>query len=32
MPMSVDEFDKFFRDDVAATVKLAKDIGMAPTH
>jgi tripartite-type tricarboxylate transporter receptor subunit TctC len=32
MPMSVDEFDKFFRDDVAATVKLARDIGMVPTH
>jgi tripartite-type tricarboxylate transporter receptor subunit TctC len=32
MPMSVDQFDKFFRDDVAATVKLAKDAGIVPTN
>jgi len=32
MPMSVDEFDKFFRDDVAETVKLAKEIGLGPTN
>ena len=31
-PMSVDEFDKFFRDDVAATVKLARDVGIVPTN
>jgi tripartite-type tricarboxylate transporter receptor subunit TctC len=30
-PMSVDEFTKFCRDDVAATVKLAKDIKLVPT-
>lgn len=28
MPMSVDEFTKFVRDDVASTVKLAKDINL----
>jgi len=32
MPMSVDTFDKFYRDDVAATVKLAKDINLVPTN
>ena len=32
MPMSVDEFAKFFRDDIAATVKLAKDINLVPTN
>ena len=32
MPMSADEFGKFFREDVAATVKLAKDIGIVPTN
>jgi tripartite-type tricarboxylate transporter receptor subunit TctC len=32
LPMSVEQFDKYFRDDVAATVKLAKDIGMVPTN
>jgi tripartite-type tricarboxylate transporter receptor subunit TctC len=32
MAMSVDEFGKFVRDDVAATVKLAKDIHLVPTH
>jgi tripartite-type tricarboxylate transporter receptor subunit TctC len=31
-PMSVDEFDKFFRDDVAATVKLGKDANITPTN
>ncbi len=32
MPMSVDEFGKFVRDDVAATVSLAKEINLAPTN
>jgi len=32
MPMSVDEFAKFVRDDVAATVKLANDINLLPTN
>ena len=32
MPMSVDQFAKFYRDDVAATVKLAKDINLVPTN
>ena len=32
MPMSVDQFDKFYRDDVAATAKLAKDINLVPTN
>ena len=32
MPMSSEEFDKFFRDDVASTIKLAKDIGLTPTN
>jgi tripartite-type tricarboxylate transporter receptor subunit TctC len=31
-PMSVEQFDKFFRDDVAATVKLAKDAHIVPTN
>jgi tripartite-type tricarboxylate transporter receptor subunit TctC len=31
-PMSVDAFDKFFRDDVAAMVKLAKDVNLTPTN
>jgi tripartite-type tricarboxylate transporter receptor subunit TctC len=31
-PMSVDAFDKFFRDDVAATVKLGKDAHIVPTN
>jgi tripartite-type tricarboxylate transporter receptor subunit TctC len=31
-PMSVDAFGKFARDDVAATVKLAKDIALVPTN
>jgi tripartite-type tricarboxylate transporter receptor subunit TctC len=32
MPMSVEQFGKFYRDDVAATVKLAKDINLVPTN
>jgi len=32
MPMTVDEFGKFYRDDVAATVRLAKDIHLVPTN
>ena len=32
MPMSVDQFAKFYQDDVAATVKLAKDINLVPTN
>ena len=32
MPMSVDEFTKFFHDDVASTVKLAKDINLKATN
>jgi tripartite-type tricarboxylate transporter receptor subunit TctC len=32
MPLSVDQFDKFFREDVAATVKLGKEAGIVPTH
>jgi tripartite-type tricarboxylate transporter receptor subunit TctC len=32
MPMSVEQFDKFYRDDVAATVKLARDINFVPTN
>jgi tripartite-type tricarboxylate transporter receptor subunit TctC len=31
-PMSVEQFEKFFRDDVAATVKLAKDANIVPTN
>ena len=31
-PMSVEQFDQFFRDDVAATVKLAKDAHIVPTN
>jgi hypothetical protein len=31
-PMSVEEFDKFFRDDLAATVKLGKDANITPTN
>jgi len=30
--MSVDEFAKFVRDDIASTVKLAKDINLTPTN
>jgi tripartite-type tricarboxylate transporter receptor subunit TctC len=32
MPMSVDQFGKFVRDDVAGIVKLAKDINLVPTN
>jgi tripartite-type tricarboxylate transporter receptor subunit TctC len=32
MPLSVDEFDKFYRKDVTAIVKLAKDINLVPTN
>jgi tripartite-type tricarboxylate transporter receptor subunit TctC len=32
MPMSVDQFDKFYRDDVAATIKLARDINLVPMN
>jgi len=32
MPLSVDEFAKFVRDDVAGIVKLAKDINLTPTN
>jgi tripartite-type tricarboxylate transporter receptor subunit TctC len=32
MPMSVEEFGKFYNDDVASIVKLAKDIKLAPTN
>jgi tripartite-type tricarboxylate transporter receptor subunit TctC len=31
-PMSVDDFAKFCRDDITATVKLAKDINLTPTN
>jgi tripartite-type tricarboxylate transporter receptor subunit TctC len=30
MPMSIDQFDKYFRDDVAATTKLAEEAGIKP--
>jgi tripartite-type tricarboxylate transporter receptor subunit TctC len=30
-PMSVDEFTKFCRDDVAGTIKLARDINLTPS-
>jgi tripartite-type tricarboxylate transporter receptor subunit TctC len=32
MPLSVGEFTKFFHDDVASTIKLAKDINLKPTN
>ena len=32
MPMTADEFGKFYRDDVAAIVKLAKDVNLVPTN
>ena len=32
MPMSVEQFQKFVRDDLAATLKLAHDIGIVPTN
>ena len=30
LPMTSEQFDKFFRDDVAVTVKLAKEVGIKP--
>ncbi len=32
MPMSPDQFAKYFQNDVASTVKLAKEAGMQPTN
>ena len=32
MPMSPEQFAKYFQDDVASTVKLAKDAGMQPSN
>jgi tripartite-type tricarboxylate transporter receptor subunit TctC len=32
MPLTVEQFAKFYRDDVAATAKLAKDINLTPTN
>jgi tripartite-type tricarboxylate transporter receptor subunit TctC len=32
MPMSPDQFAKYFQDDVASTLKLAKEAGMQPTN
>src|SRR5262245_21326140 len=32
LSMNVDQTDKFFRDDVAATIKLGKDANIAPTN
>jgi hypothetical protein len=32
MPMTVDELSKFYRDDVAAIVKLARDVNLVPTN
>ena len=32
MPLTVDEFGKFARDDVAATINLAKEINLMPTN
>jgi hypothetical protein len=32
MPMSVEQFGQFYRDDVAGIVKLAKDINLVPTN
>jgi tripartite-type tricarboxylate transporter receptor subunit TctC len=32
MPLSVDEFGKFAREDVAATMNLAREINLAPTN
>ena len=32
MPLSLEEFERFFRADVASTLKLAKDIGLVPTN
>jgi tripartite-type tricarboxylate transporter receptor subunit TctC len=32
LPMNVDQVGKFFRDDVAATIKLGKDANIVPTN
>jgi tripartite-type tricarboxylate transporter receptor subunit TctC len=32
MPMNVEQFGKFLRDDVAATIKLGKDANIVPTN
>ena len=32
MPMTVDEFGKFYRDDVAAIVNRAKDVNLVPSN
>jgi tripartite-type tricarboxylate transporter receptor subunit TctC len=32
MPLSVDAFTKFFHDEIASTVKLAKEINLVPTN
>jgi len=32
MPMTTDQFTKFFHDDIASTVKLAKEINLTPTN
>src|SRR5262245_58888925 len=32
MPMTADEVGKFYRDDVAAIVKLARDVNLVPTN
>jgi tripartite-type tricarboxylate transporter receptor subunit TctC len=32
MPLGVDQFTKFFHDEVASTAKLAKDINLVPTN
>lgn len=32
MPMSPDQFAKYFQDDVASTVKLAREAGMTPSN
>jgi tripartite-type tricarboxylate transporter receptor subunit TctC len=31
-PMSAEQFERFFQDDIAATVKLAKDANIVPTN
>jgi hypothetical protein len=31
-PMSVEQFERFVQDDLAATVKLAKDANIVPTN
>lgn len=32
MPMSIEQLEKFIRDDLAATIKLARDVGIVPTN